>query len=88
VVNPSPPNQRETCVMLCMYVCTILYVSLVQNDGEIDRDVKNIMNTVWMKWRQVSGTTCDRRIPLLKEKSTKRTIDLSCYMDQNAGQLR
>lgn len=49
--------------------------SLFQNDGDIDRDVKNRMNAGWMKWRQVSGTICDRRMPFkLKGKIYKTVI--------------
>ncbi|CAH2099151.1 unnamed protein product [Euphydryas editha] len=38
--------------------------SLIQNDGNVDRDVQNRINAGWMKWRQVSGTACDPRMPL------------------------
>jgi hypothetical protein len=44
------------------------------DDGEIDRDVKNRMNAGWMKWRQVSGTTCDRRMPLKLKVKIYKTI--------------
>lgn len=48
--------------------------SLIQNDGEIDRDVKKRMNAGWMKWRQVSGTTCDPRMPLKLKGKIYKTI--------------
>jgi hypothetical protein len=48
--------------------------SLIQNDGEIDRDVKNRMNAGWMKWWQVSGTTCGRRMPLKLKGKIYKTI--------------
>ncbi|XP_075976493.1 uncharacterized protein LOC142976811 [Anticarsia gemmatalis] len=49
--------------------------SLIQSDGEIDRDVNNRINAGWMKWRQVSGTTCDPKMPLkLKGKIYKTVI--------------
>ncbi|XP_013134649.1 PREDICTED: uncharacterized protein LOC106100367 [Papilio polytes] len=38
--------------------------SLVQSDGGVDRDVKSRINAGWMKWRQVTGVTCDPRMPL------------------------
>ncbi|XP_013134604.1 PREDICTED: uncharacterized protein LOC106100327 [Papilio polytes] len=41
------------------YLC-----SLVQSDGGVDRDVKSRINAGWMKWRQVTGVTCDPRMPL------------------------
>ncbi|XP_064074433.1 uncharacterized protein LOC135193915 [Vanessa tameamea] len=46
--------------------------SLIQDDGKIDRTVKHRINTGWMKWRQVTGTICEPRIPLkLKGKIYK-----------------
>ncbi|XP_028027185.1 uncharacterized protein LOC114240729 [Bombyx mandarina] len=49
--------------------------SILQNDGNIDRDVTNRINAGWMKWRQVSTTACDRRMPLqLKGKNYKTII--------------
>ncbi|XP_013177567.1 PREDICTED: uncharacterized protein LOC106125025 [Papilio xuthus] len=38
--------------------------SLVQYDGGVDRDVKSRINAGWMKWRQVTGVTCDPRMPM------------------------
>ncbi|XP_063532819.1 uncharacterized protein LOC134743355 [Cydia strobilella] len=48
--------------------------SLIQGDGRIDRDVKNRINAGWIKWRQVSGTTCDPRMPLKLKGKIYRTI--------------
>ncbi|KAJ8710865.1 hypothetical protein PYW08_009380 [Mythimna loreyi] len=49
--------------------------SLIQGNGEIDRDVTHRINAGWMKWRQVTGTTCDPRMPLkLKGKIYKSVI--------------
>ncbi|KAJ8709706.1 hypothetical protein PYW08_009710 [Mythimna loreyi] len=49
--------------------------SLIQGNGEIDRDVAHRINSGWMKWRQVTGTTCDPRMPLkLKGKIYKSVI--------------
>lgn len=49
--------------------------SLLQCDGDIDRDVKNRISAGWMKWRQVSGTICDARMPLrLKGKIYKTVV--------------
>ena len=49
--------------------------SLVQGDGDVDRDVTHRINSGWMKWRQVTGTTCDPRMPLkLKGKIYKSVI--------------
>jgi hypothetical protein len=48
--------------------------SLVQNGDKIGRDVISRMNAVWMKWQQVSGTTCDRRMPLKLKGKIYKTI--------------
>lgn len=48
--------------------------SLIQGDGEIDRDVKHRINSGWMKWRQVTGTTCDPRMPLKLKGKIYKTI--------------
>ncbi|XP_063894345.1 uncharacterized protein LOC135117874 [Helicoverpa armigera] len=33
--------------------------SLVQSDGEVDRDVMHRINSGWMQWRQVTSTIYD-----------------------------
>ncbi|XP_048488766.1 uncharacterized protein LOC125491268 [Plutella xylostella] len=49
--------------------------SLLQSDGSIDRDVTRRMNAGWMKWKQLTGTTCDRKMPIkIKGKIYKSVI--------------
>ena len=36
--------------------------SIIQSNGEIDRDVTHMIQAGWMKWRNVSGVICDRKI--------------------------
>ncbi|XP_059059336.1 uncharacterized protein LOC131852650 [Achroia grisella] len=38
--------------------------SVIQNNANIDRDVRHRISAGWMKWRQVSGTICEPRKPL------------------------
>ncbi|XP_059047189.1 uncharacterized protein LOC131842632 [Achroia grisella] len=46
--------------------------SLLQSNGELDRTIKHRINSGWMKWRQVTATTCDSRVTLkLKGKIYK-----------------
>ncbi|CAG9134626.1 unnamed protein product [Plutella xylostella] len=41
----------------------------------IDRDVTRRMNPGWMKWKQLTGTTCDRKMPIkIKGKIYKSVI--------------
>ena len=37
--------------------------SMLQNDGEIDEDVRHRISSGWLKWRQASSVLCDRRMP-------------------------
>ncbi|XP_023235755.1 uncharacterized protein LOC111635126 [Centruroides sculpturatus] len=38
--------------------------SLLQKDGNIDKKITRRINAGWLKWKQVTGITCDKRIPL------------------------
>ncbi|KAJ8709025.1 hypothetical protein PYW07_008851 [Mythimna separata] len=71
--NPVPLALAGTPIPICS---DFRYLgSLVQGDGEVDRDVTHRINAGWMKWRQVTGTTCDPRMPLkLKGKIYKSVI--------------
>ena len=43
---------------------TFWYLGLVlQNNGEIDEDVRHRISAGWLKWRQASGILCDKRVP-------------------------
>ena len=49
--------------------------SMLQNDGEIDEDVRHRISSGWLKWRQASSVLCDRRVPQrLKGKFYRTTI--------------
>ena len=37
--------------------------SMLQNDSDIDEDVRHRISAGWLKWRQASGVLCDRRVP-------------------------
>jgi len=37
--------------------------SMLQKDGDIDKDVRHRISAGWLKWRQASGILCDRRVP-------------------------
>ena len=38
--------------------------SVMQEDGEIDREVSSRIQAGWAKWRAASGVLCDRRVPM------------------------
>ena len=38
--------------------------SIIQCDGNIDRDVTHRIQAGWLKWRSASGVLCDRTMPL------------------------
>ncbi|XP_026042711.1 uncharacterized protein LOC113033277 [Astatotilapia calliptera] len=49
--------------------------SMISNDGDILLDVRARINAAWMKWRQVTGVLCDRRMPnRLKSKIYKSVV--------------
>ena len=49
--------------------------SMLQRDGDIDKDVSHRIKAGWMKWRQASGVLCDKRVPQkLKGKFYRTTI--------------
>ncbi|XP_045495975.1 uncharacterized protein LOC123694555 [Colias croceus] len=49
--------------------------SVISNNGTIDADVTNRINTGWMKWRELSGVLCDNRMPVrVKGKAYKTAI--------------
>ncbi|KAG2650522.1 hypothetical protein PVAP13_1NG199819 [Panicum virgatum] len=37
--------------------------SVLQNDDNIDEDVRYRISTGWLKWRQASGILCNKRVP-------------------------
>ncbi|KAG2602019.1 hypothetical protein PVAP13_5KG646507 [Panicum virgatum] len=37
--------------------------SMLQKDGDIDKDVRHRISAGWLKWHQASGILCDRRVP-------------------------
>jgi hypothetical protein len=49
--------------------------SMLQKNGDIDKDVSHTIKAGRLKWRQASGVLCDPRVPLkLKGKFYRTTI--------------
>jgi hypothetical protein len=49
--------------------------SMLQNDGDINKDVSHKIKADWLKWCQASGVLCDPRVSLqVKGKFYKTTI--------------
>jgi hypothetical protein len=70
----TPHDTIKLSLYIMFYEIFRYLGSLIQNDGEINRDVKKRMNEGWMKWRQDSGTTCDQRMPLKLKGKIYKTI--------------
>jgi hypothetical protein len=52
--------------------------SMLQKNGDIDKDVSYRIKVGWLKWRQASGVLCDPRVPLkLKDKFYRTVIQLT-----------
>lgn len=37
--------------------------SIIQEKGEIEKDVIHCIGAGWMKWRLISGILCDKKVP-------------------------
>jgi hypothetical protein len=47
---------------------------MLQNDGDIDKDVSHRIKVGWLKWRQASAVLCDPRVPLKLKGKFYRTV--------------
>uniref|UniRef100_A0A914WDC8 Reverse transcriptase domain-containing protein n=1 Tax=Plectus sambesii TaxID=2011161 RepID=A0A914WDC8_9BILA len=48
--------------------------SLVSSDGSTIPDVRLRVNAAWMKWRQVTGVLCDRKMPTHLKSNVYKTV--------------
>jgi hypothetical protein len=48
--------------------------SILQKDGDIDKDVSHRIKIGWLKWCQDSGVLCDPRVPLKLKGKFYRTV--------------
>ena len=74
---PSPTNDTETTVKIVdaelPTVTSFKFIgSLFTSEGGSQADVNNRIRIGWMKWKEVSGVMCDRKMPVeLKDKVFK-----------------
>ncbi|XP_067125643.1 uncharacterized protein [Centruroides vittatus] len=54
--------------------------SLLQNDSNIDRKVTRRINAGWLKWKSVTGITCNKRMPLKIRELIYKTVIRSVLM--------
>ena len=77
---PSPTNDTETIVKIVdaelPTVTSFKYLgSIFTSEGGSQADVNNRIIIEWMKWKEVSGVMCDRKMPVkLKDKVYKTII--------------
>ena len=76
---PSPTNETETIVKIVdaepPTVMSFTYLgSLFTSEGCSQADVNNMIRIGWMKWREVSGAMCDRKIPVAFKSNQIRFI--------------
>jgi hypothetical protein len=48
--------------------------SILQKDGDINKDLSHRIKTDWLKWCQASGVLCDPRVPLKLKGKFYRTV--------------
>lgn len=48
--------------------------SHLQSDGNIDGDVRARVNGAWMRWKEVTGILCDRKMPTHLKSKIYRTV--------------
>ena len=52
--------------------------STIQAEGGCEKDVTNVINAGWNRWREMSGVICDKKVPeVLKNKIYKTAIRLA-----------
>ena len=73
---PSPTNDTETTVKIVdaelPTVTSFKYIGLLcTSEGGSEGDVNNRITIGWMKWKEVSGVMCDRKMP----ESSKQSSD-------------
>ena len=57
-------------------VTTLKYLgSIFDSNGGAERDINNRVKLAWMKWKQLTGVLCDKKVPIkLKDKVYKTVI--------------
>ncbi|KAF3679211.1 putative pre-mRNA-processing factor 6-like [Capsicum annuum] len=55
-------EKKFLCIEFHQFVCKYLG-SLIQGNGEIDKDVSHRIGAGWMKWKLASGVLCDKKVP-------------------------
>ena len=57
-------------------VTTFKYLgSIFDSNGGAERDINNRVKLAWMKWKQLTGVLCDKKVPIqLKDKVYKTVI--------------
>ena len=71
-------------------VTTFKYLgSIFDSNGGAERDINNRVKLAWMKWKQLTGVLCDKKVPIkLKDKVCKTVIKPTIInMEQSVGRL-
>ena len=48
--------------------------SIVQQNGEIDKDINERIKVGWLKWKHATGVLCDKRMPVGLKGKVCRTV--------------
>ncbi|XP_048006717.1 uncharacterized protein LOC125242059 [Leguminivora glycinivorella] len=61
--------------------------SVVTNDATVDTDIIQRINTGWVKWKELSGVLCDKRMPVhIKGKIYKTAVSSNVWRRVLASQ--
>ncbi len=54
-------------------VTTFKYLgSIIDSNGGAERGINNRVKLAWMKWKQLTGVLCDKKVPIIDGHQTER----------------
>ena len=76
---PSLTNETETTIKIVdAELPTVTYFnylrSLFMSEGGSQADVNDMIRIGWMKWKDVSGVMCDRKMPMAMKYTVFKII--------------
>ena len=74
-VSPFFFTSRLMVSIYCWHSLFTYLGSIFDSNGGAERDINNRVKLAWMKWKQLTGVLCDKKVPIkLKDKVYKTVI--------------